>query len=981
MWTAEQERIRHYFATTHRRATSLAQTTIQRIGSDPSLDEVKSILDERSGLRGSYHNMEDELDDFINFDEQFVDSPRFYIELISLARKTSKSVDEALSISLEYLSNVSDVGDVFQDSLVSCLELSSQIANLDDTARTLSQSETNKLAGLVTRLAGTLKRMENHWNDLSDEIKAREDTVIFSELDSVVQIARLATENLPSCWRTYRATSTYPNQVMQKSLGGNTGTVPDEIGNNSATFPTRTTVTPTKPGERDIAKRINTTPGNLFLNGGVEDYAHLDEDERDGLRRIAETFESVRSEMATAWNKAMVHIDDEVVFTRLNTLMSVAKEATNKVIEATLRAEENAVRRLQTADELERLRYADKNRPLHPFPESTHLTPARRVHERGEDPQPIVQEAINVKRLETRSSSSAHPRHPVPTDNTNTSTQKPSPAMPALEDANVRFRYCNMEVFLPPEPTAKLIQTFAPKDENWSPLVHHEEAAHPLDEVGSLTNRDWKWEHVEYGRWTCQFDDAEIQGPPSRERDKTSPPRPAAKLIQTLPRFDHNTTAPPRVIELAINNNNWPKTFKTMRRPERGKTRKGNSTKQTSNMGSHSKNKKPDKNHPDPLAALITRKRLREIANRRRQENNNSKEHPLLDLGVIHHTHPDKQHLQATGSKLSQCGTCGVWAHILRCDHNEDPETPAVDGNDNTNPPPTSRNRQGVVHIDSDALPHHEYFEEATEAVTEDYSESGESDTSDDDGHRECGLGGYKNCPDNPTRHSTSSEEDNSDESDGDDDKTTEGHAYGSDEQEAAPVGNRETNPPYRTHYSNSDPPTGERTTGATAGGSGAGTHNTETETTRYFSWLPTHPGERLQQSIGSKLLQCDTCGRWAYGARCNHTKTPLTPPVDGNDNIRAPQKNRANSDGVQPSNILLQTVQTLHRSGSQPWIMGKRPDTQQPNGHSDSSDDNGGEELKCYEQYPDNLKKPIRDRPRGQIQAAKQEGRSQSKP
>ena len=122
---------------------------------------------------------------------------------------------------------------------------------------------------------------------------------------------------------------------MQKGLGGNTGTVPDDIGNNSATFPTQTTVKPTKPGERDIAKRINTTPGNPFLNGGVVDRVKLDEDEWDGLRRIAETFESVRSDMATAWNKAMIWIDDELVFTRLNTLMMVAKEATDRVIEAT----------------------------------------------------------------------------------------------------------------------------------------------------------------------------------------------------------------------------------------------------------------------------------------------------------------------------------------------------------------------------------------------------------------------------------------------------------------------------------------------------------------------------------------------------------------------------------------------------------------------------------------------------------------------
>ena len=45
--------------------------------------------------------------------------------------------------------------------------------------------------------------------------------------------------------------------------------------------------------------------------------------------------------MSTAWNNAMVLVDDELVFTKLNTLMTVAKDATDKVIEATSRAEGN----------------------------------------------------------------------------------------------------------------------------------------------------------------------------------------------------------------------------------------------------------------------------------------------------------------------------------------------------------------------------------------------------------------------------------------------------------------------------------------------------------------------------------------------------------------------------------------------------------------------------------------------------------------
>ena len=126
MWT-EEELIRFYFATTLRRAITLIQMTVQKIGSDLSLSEVTAMLDARSGLREAYN---DEIDEFINFDTEFVKRLRFYTKLISLAPTRGDSVDEALSMLMEYLSDVSDVNDVFQDSMMTCLELSSQIPNL-----------------------------------------------------------------------------------------------------------------------------------------------------------------------------------------------------------------------------------------------------------------------------------------------------------------------------------------------------------------------------------------------------------------------------------------------------------------------------------------------------------------------------------------------------------------------------------------------------------------------------------------------------------------------------------------------------------------------------------------------------------------------------------------------------------------------------------------------------------------------------------
>ena len=46
--------------------------------------------------------------------------------------------------------------------------------------------------------------------------------------------------------------------------------------------------------------------------------------------------------MATAWNKAMIHIDDELVFDKLNAMVSVAKAAADNVIQAALRADKRA---------------------------------------------------------------------------------------------------------------------------------------------------------------------------------------------------------------------------------------------------------------------------------------------------------------------------------------------------------------------------------------------------------------------------------------------------------------------------------------------------------------------------------------------------------------------------------------------------------------------------------------------------------------
>ena len=104
------------------------------------------------------------------------------------------------------------------------------------------------------------------------------------------------------------------------------------------------------------------------------------------------------------------------------------------------------------------------------------------------------------------------------------------------------------------------------------------------------------------------------------------PNKTKTKLIQTFPRLDQNTTVLQHVVELAINDNNWPKTNEDTKRPERGKPQDSNSLQRIADMGSHGKNQKPDKKRPNTLSRLKTRDRLHKIANKKRQESGVSAE-------------------------------------------------------------------------------------------------------------------------------------------------------------------------------------------------------------------------------------------------------------------------------------------------------------------------------------------------------------------
>ena len=90
--------------------------------------------------------------------------------------------------------------------------------------------------------------------------RTREETVVFSKLDSLVQMARFATEKQPPYWDT---NLTNKNTVTVGKLGDNVD------GDENAVLHAQEAFATVDPGERDIARVEKTTPGNPFHNGGT----------------------------------------------------------------------------------------------------------------------------------------------------------------------------------------------------------------------------------------------------------------------------------------------------------------------------------------------------------------------------------------------------------------------------------------------------------------------------------------------------------------------------------------------------------------------------------------------------------------------------------------------------------------------------------------------------------------------------------------
>ena len=193
MWR-EKETVCSHFLTLLKRATNLGDITTRKVSTNPSYIYVLTIMSLWSGLQEDSNHMEGELDFLINYDEKFVDQPQLNIELLRLGRTTEESIDRALSISEEYLCRLSDVDDVFQDSKAACLCIAEDIKIFVNNADKVRPAEAEDLGEMRGHLRRKFAELKSSWENLLREALENNETVIFTELEELVETTETAAE-------------------------------------------------------------------------------------------------------------------------------------------------------------------------------------------------------------------------------------------------------------------------------------------------------------------------------------------------------------------------------------------------------------------------------------------------------------------------------------------------------------------------------------------------------------------------------------------------------------------------------------------------------------------------------------------------------------------------------------------------------------------------------------------------------------------
>ena len=387
MWR-EKETVCSHFLTLLKRATNLGDITTRKVSTNPSYIYVLTIMSLWSGLQEDSNHMEGELDFLINYDEKFVDQPQLNIELLRLGRTTEESIDRALSISEEYLCRLSDVDDVFQDSKAACLCIAEDIKIFVNNADKVRPAEAEDLGEMRGHLRRKFAKLKSSWENLLREALENNETVIFTELEELVETTETAAEeaflgftailqkllqqeiydwskiidmsDTPDDGEANNSGDNRDNSTlrhnsdevqifyiqdlfatMEADLYRNETENNDEDGSlpiDTQDFPRagNSKIDMTTNGADVVADSVSDCGQETNNDGAGHEISGLDKDEMEGLAQLEEAFEDLRSHMSTAWNKAMVWVEDELIFTEMNTLMTVARDATDKVIEAML---------------------------------------------------------------------------------------------------------------------------------------------------------------------------------------------------------------------------------------------------------------------------------------------------------------------------------------------------------------------------------------------------------------------------------------------------------------------------------------------------------------------------------------------------------------------------------------------------------------------------------------------------------------------
>ena len=105
----EQEVVRSHFSSCLKRADDLVDITSRQNPINSSYKDLLDIMSLRSGLHEESLRVDDELNYFLNYDEDFIHQQEFYVKMSTLGRTSRETVCTALFVSTEFLCSLTNI--------------------------------------------------------------------------------------------------------------------------------------------------------------------------------------------------------------------------------------------------------------------------------------------------------------------------------------------------------------------------------------------------------------------------------------------------------------------------------------------------------------------------------------------------------------------------------------------------------------------------------------------------------------------------------------------------------------------------------------------------------------------------------------------------------------------------------------------------------------------------------------------------------